>query len=94
MSPRSNGWDVEELKSELSSLACACNHHTVLGAERKRGRNAREKGKKGVWGPCNGGHLFSKLKIRTRPEKIFLLLIMRVAVWERQFGCWPEGWDF
>lgn len=49
---------------------------------------------KGAWGPCNGGHLFSKLKIRTQSEKIFLLLMMRVAVWERRFGCWPAGWDF
>lgn len=54
-----------------------------------------EKGEiKGLWGLHNGGHLFSKLKVRARSEKIFLLLLMRVDFWERWFGCWPEGWDF
>ena len=47
-----------------------------------RQREDRMEGKreiKAVWGPRNGGHLFSKLKIRTRSDKIFRLLIMRVA---------------
>lgn len=49
---------------------------------------------KGVWGPHNGGHLFSELKTRTGSEQIFPLPVMRVAVWEGRFGCRPEGWDF
>lgn len=49
---------------------------------------------KGIWGPHNGGHLFSKPKIRTRSEKMFPLPVMRVAVWEGRFGRWPKGWDF
>lgn len=58
-------------------------------------RESGGKGKKRADGElCNGGHLFSELKIRTRSERIFLLLQLRVAVWEKQFGCLPEGWYF
>lgn len=82
---------METLESELRfclrfvTTACYC---------RKRG-GGEGKGYKRVDGElCDGGHLFSKLKIRTRSERIFLLLELRTAVWERRFGCLPEGWYF
>lgn len=50
MSPRSNSWDVEELKSELSRLARACHHHTILGAERTREDGMQGKRHKRVHG--------------------------------------------
>lgn len=61
---------------------------------RERG-GGEEKGYKRADGElCHGGHLVSKLKIRTRSERIFLLLELRAAVWERRFGRLPEGWYF
>lgn len=78
-----------------SGSVCVCKTITCYWAARQREDRMEEKREiKAEWGPCKGGHLFSKLKIRTQSEKIFLLLVMRVAVWEMWFGCWPEGWDF
>lgn len=66
-----------------------CNHGMLLESEGWGRGYKRADGEL-----CNGGHLFSKLKIRTRSERIFLLLELRAAVWERRFGCLPEGWYF
>lgn len=61
---------------------------------RERGGEEAKGNKRADGELCNGGHLFSKLKIRTRSERIFLLLELKAAVWERRFGCLPEGWYF